>query len=294
MTSSRYFVARVAQAFGYVRRAQRMGDAASEMHLLREAEAQLGAMIWEKVENIEDLSVEYWNLRKLIKEQQEVRAKLAVCQEKLTKAHDERAEILNSAPEINQELLDKRMELLAELEKLSHDRDRIVMDAREVRRSYVGLKMKLEVLTTEGGDSPGNLAEIAKAKARLVELRDKFSTLKQERIRIGHLIDEGDAKVDAVDEKLKEEKQQRRLQASEAFEVIGEGNKELSILRAESGLLETQMRQLYAEIGRYVSRNTKRDPACAAAAAAHHGLVDVMRALRRSVALNHRLAGTSN
>ena len=41
MTSSRYFVARVAQAFGYVRRAQRMGDAASEMHLLREAEAQL-------------------------------------------------------------------------------------------------------------------------------------------------------------------------------------------------------------------------------------------------------------
>jgi hypothetical protein len=68
MTSSRYLVARVAQAFGYVRRAQRMADAASEMHLLREAEAQLGAAIWEKVENIEALSVEYWNLRKLVKE----------------------------------------------------------------------------------------------------------------------------------------------------------------------------------------------------------------------------------
>jgi chromosome segregation ATPase len=294
MTSSRYFVARVAQAFGYVRRAQRMGDAASEMHLLREAEAQLGAMIWEKVENIEDLSVEYWNLRKLIKEKQQVRARLAACQEKLTKAHDERAEILNSAPELNQELSEKRTELLAELEKLSHDRDRIVMDAREVRRSYVGLKMKLEVLANEGGDSPENLAQITKAKARLVELREKFAVLKQERIRIGQLIDEGDAKVDAVDEKLKQEKQQRRVQASETFEVIGEGNKDLSVLRAESGLLDTQMRQLYAEIGRYVSRNTKRDPACAAAAAAHHGLVDVMRALRRSVALNHRLAGTGN
>jgi chromosome segregation ATPase len=294
MTSSRYMVARVAQAFGYVRRAQRMADAASEMHLLREAEAQLGAMIWEKVENIEALSVEYWNLRKIIKEQQEVRARLAKCQETLTKAHDERADILNSTPEINQELLVKRVELLAKLENLAHDRDRIVMDAREVRRSYVGLKMKLEVLATEGGDSPENLAEFAKAKVRLGELRDKFSALKQERIRIGHLIEEGDAKVDAVNEKLKEEKQQRRIQASEAFEVIGEGNKELSILRAESGLLETQMRQLYGEIGRYVSRNTRSDPACAAAAAAHQGLVDVMRALRRSVALNHRLAGTSS
>ena len=166
--------------------------------------------------------------------------------------------------------------------------------AREVRRAYVGLKMKLEVLATEGGDTPETRQEVAKAKARLGELRDKFSALKQERIRIGHLIEEGDAKVDAVDEKLKEEKQQRRLQASEAFELIGEGNKELSILRAESGVLDTQMRQLYAEIGRYVSRNTKRDPACAAASAAHHGLVEVMRALRRSVALNHRLAGTSS
>lgn len=294
MTPSRYFVARVAQAFGYVRRAQRMGDAASEMHLLREAEAQLGAMIWENVENIEELSVEYWNLRKLIKERQEVRAKLEICHGKLTEAHEERAEILNSTPEINQELLDKRMVLLSELEHLSHERDRIVMDAREVRRSYVGLKMKLEVLANEGADSPANQAEIAKAKTRLVELREKFSALKQERIRIGHLIDEGDAKVDAVDEKLKEEKQQRRLQASEAFEMIGEGNKELSILRAESGVVDTQMRQLYAEIGRYVSRNTKRNSACAAAAASHHGLVDVMRALRRSVALNHRLAGTNN
>ena len=75
MTSSRYLVARVAQAFGYFRRAQRMADAASEMHLLREAEAQLGATIWEKVENIEELSVEYWNLRKLIKERDEVARK---------------------------------------------------------------------------------------------------------------------------------------------------------------------------------------------------------------------------
>ncbi len=261
---------------------------------MREAEAQLGAMIWEKVENIEPLSVEYWNLRKLIKERQEVRAKLEKCQEKLTKAHDQRAEILNSAPEINQELLERRIELLAELEQLAQDRDRVVMDAREVRRSYVGLKMKLEVLGTEGDGSPETRKEIDTAKARLVELREKFSTLKQERIRIGHLIDEGDAKVDDVDAKLKGEKQQRRLHASEAFEVIGEGNKELSILRAESGLLDTQMRQLQAEIGRYVSRNTRRDPACAAAAAKHHVLVDVMRALRRSVALNHRLAGTTS
>jgi len=72
--------------------------------------------------------------------------------------------------------------------------------------------------------------------------------------------------------------------------VIGDGNKEMSVLRAESGLLKTRMRQLYAEIGRYISRHAGQDAACSAAAASHQGLVDVMRALRRSIALNHRLA----
>jgi chromosome segregation ATPase len=193
---------------------------------------------------------------------------------------------------VNQELLDKRMALLTELEELAHQRDRIVTDAREIRRSYTGLKTKLEVLTHEADDTPATREEIAKVKTRLGELKTRFAELKQERIRIGQRIEEGDAKVDAVDEKLKEERSQRRLQASEAIQTIGEGNKELSVLRAESGLIDTQMRQLFGEIGRHVSRNTRRDPACAAAVTTHHGLVDVMRALRRSVALNHRLAGT--
>ena len=293
MTSSRYFVARFAQAFGYFRRAQRMADAASEMHLLREAEAYLGASIWNKVEGIEALSVEYWNLRKLIKEREDVRARLVACQELLDQAHEERSNLLNSMPEENQELLDERSSLLTELEHLAQKRDQIVADAREVRRAYVGLKMKLEVLTNESGGSAANQEQIAKVKTRLGELKARFTELKMDRIAVGEAIEKGDVRVDLVDEKLKEKRQERRVQASEAFQVIGDGNKEISILRAESGVIDTRMRQLYAEIGRYVSRHSNQDPACAAAAASHHGLVDVMRAMRRSIALNHRLAGTA-
>ncbi|MEO7098592.1 MAG: hypothetical protein ABI162_04465 [Luteolibacter sp.] len=293
MTSSRYYIARFAQAFGYYRRNQRMGDAASEMHLLREAEAYLGAAIWEKVEGIEELSVEYWNLRKLIKEREIVLQKLEECQKRLELAHEERANVLNSTPEIHQELFEQRIKLLTELEELAQERDDIVAKAREVRRTYDGLKMKLEVLAKEASNSPTLPQEIEKVKARLLELKSKFSELKEQRIVIGEKIEEGDAKVDAVDEQLSERKKDRRINASEAFQVIGDGNKEISILRAENGVLDTQMRQLYAEIGRYVSRNATHNSACAAAAASHRGIIDVMRALRRSVALNHRLAGNS-
>lgn len=290
MTSTRYFAARFAQAFGYFRRAQRMADAASEMHLLREAEAFLGAAIWERVESIEALSVEYWNLRKLVKEREEVRARLAECQQRLDQAHEERSNLLNNTPDDNRDLFDERSALLAELEKLALKRDQIVAEARDVRRAYVGLKMKLEVL---GNESPVDQEEIAKVKSRLIDLKRRFAELKDQRIAVGEEIERGDVKVDLVEEKIKEKRLERREKASETFQLIGEGNKEISGLRAESGVLDTRMRQLYGEIGRYVSRNANHDPACAAAASTHRGLVDVMRALRRSIALNHRLAGNA-
>lgn len=293
MTSTRYFIARIAQSFGYIRRSHRLGDAASEMHLLREAEAQLGAMIWENVEGIDALTVEYWNLRKLIKERDLIRAKLTACQERLDQAHEKRTLLLNSTPEIHQELFDQRTALLTELEQLAYQRDQIVADARDVRRTYIGHKMKLEVLTKEATVSTPNQEEIHKVRTRLIELKTRFTELKQERIRIGENIEERDVKVDLIDSKLKQMRQDRRVQASEAFQVIGEGNREISFMRAESGLLDTRMRQLYGEIGRYVSRQANRDQACAAAAATQHGLIEVMQALRRSIALNHRLAGTS-
>ncbi len=291
MTSSRYYVARLAQAFGYFRKNQRMADAASEMHLLREAEAQLGAAIWEKVEGIEELSVEYWNLRKFIKEKEIVRKKLADCQARLDVAHEERSTVLNTTPELHQELINERVALLIELEKIARRRDEIVAEAREVRRSYDGLKMKLEVLTKESSGSEANKEQIEKVISRLAEHKAKFSELKEQRIQIGADIEAGDAKVDAVDVQLNAKRQDRRISASEAFQVIGDGNKEISILRAESGVLDTQMRQLYAEIGRFASRHAGSHQPCSAAVASHQGLVDVMRALRRSIALNHLLAG---
>jgi DNA repair exonuclease SbcCD ATPase subunit len=293
MTRTRYFIARVAQAFGFNRRNVRMSEAATEMHLLREAEAVLGATIWKNVEPIESLSVEYWNLRKLIKEREEVRQKIKECMEKVEASHRERAEMLSMAPEGSEELLQKRVELLARLEQNARERDTLVAEAREVRRAHVGLKMKLEVLLQETTGTSEQSDEVEKVKRQLTDLRDRFAHLKEERIRIGHLIEQGDNQIDEVDAKIQEHRQARRAQASDSFQVIGDINKQLSSYRAESALLDTRMRQLHAEIGRYISRHALHQTDCAKAAAEQRGLVDVMRALRRSIALNHRLAGTS-
>ncbi|MEI6675402.1 MAG: hypothetical protein WCO57_09515 [Verrucomicrobiota bacterium] len=293
MTTTRYFIARLAQAFGVFRRSQRMGDAASEMQLLRQAETQLGMAIWQDVASIEKLSIEYWNLRKLVKDRELVVTRLAHCEQQLEDAHKERSNILNTQPPMQQGLQEERLVALNKLEQLTHKRDEIVIKARDIRRIYDGLKIKLEFLHQENSLPSQPSEDLDKVKHRLSELKQQFIELKNERSQVGEEIEEADGQLDQVDTKIEEIRQKGYAQASRTFQAIGETNREVSTLRAELSVLDTRMRQLYSEIGRYVSRKAFTDAPCAKAANPHHSLVDVMRALRRSVALNHRLSGIS-
>jgi len=293
MTTPRYFLARFAQAFGIFRRNQRMGDAASEMHLLREAEAYLGMEVWEKVDSIERLSIEYWNLRKLIKDRDSLQAQLDACEKRLDDTHKERSDLLNASPIPQTKLYDERLVIITSLEDLTRERDLIVTKARDIRRIHDGLKIKIEVLTKEHAPSPERSEQIEKVKERLAELSREFIALKDERRLVGSKITEGDKQFDQIDLAIEAFKSERRSQASEIFKTIGEANREISLLRAEIVALDTRIRQLQGEIGRYISRHSFTDMLCAEAVKSHRGLIVVMRALRRSIALNHRLGGMS-
>jgi chromosome segregation ATPase len=290
MTPTRYYIARLAQTFGLFRRNQRMGDAASELHLLREAEAYLGSLIWERVENIEELSLEYWNLRKLLAERTKIMDKLQEWETQLSLAHQERASILNSTSEPQQKLLDERQTILTKLDDLSIRRQKIVASAREVRRSYEGLKVKSEVLTKEAESSSLPSAELKKVDESLAELKTKFTSLKRERLKIAKEIEAGDLRLDELEEEIRATKRNIGEEASGTVQIIGDAAKETSTLRAELGVLDTRKVQLYAEIGRHVSRNAEKNPACGEAIKDQRMLVNVMHALRRSIAFNHRLA----
>lgn len=293
MTPTRFLIATVAKAFGFHRRNLRMADAASEMHLLREAEAHLGMLVWENCENIDEISVEYWNLRKLVKERGQIQKRIDERQAKLDQAHLERSEMISAMTDLPQEALDERLETLKEMEDLARERDEIILQARLIRRSYDGLKMKLEVLTGEKSETEPEKAqaEANVVRQRLATLRTDFQNLKTKRQEIAQRIEEGDRKVDAIEASHNDHRKVRRTEAAQAFQLIGDANKELSTLRAEAGVLDTQIRHLQSEIGRHVSRNTDGATPCRDAAKNYLGMVEIMRALRRSIALNHRLAG---
>jgi chromosome segregation ATPase len=288
MTPSRYFLARFLQAFGINSRPKRMSEAATELHLLREAELILGQNIWEKLEGVEELGVEYWNLRKLWKERRELEEMIRKAEELLVTAHDERAMILNSKSDSQQKLEEKRAKLITEMEDVAKSRDLLIAKAREVRRIYDGLRAKLEVLREDGNEDEETFT---KTRARMAELKAEFTGLKQQRDEIAAQLAEGDAALDAIEKEVVDQQEKVRDDAAEIFQQIGQANRDISAHKAQLGLIETQMRQLFSDIGRHVSRNIHRSEICREAVREHASLVDVMKALRNSIAMNHRLAG---
>lgn len=287
MTPSRYIVARIAQSFGITRRNKRMSDAAFETHLLREAEQILGEGIWEATEEVDHVSVEYWNVRKLQRERHELEEKVAAAEAILVDAHEERSKLLNQTTDAQQELEKKRGELTAKLEVIARERDQIVSMAKEIRRRYDGIKTKLSVLAEEGAET--NTAEISKAKEQMREMRSEFQTLKEKRDTIGKRLEEGDAVLREVENRLGNRRQVRRDEASKTFQIIGKANRDISNHRAQLGLIETREQQLYGEIGSYVSRNIRNEPALAEIHRDNQQLIDLMTALRRSIIMNRKL-----
>lgn len=288
MTTAKYFIARVALAFGISRKQRRRAEAASETHLLREAEQLLGERIWERVESVEELGIEYWNLRRLHVKRDELKEKLEEAEDTLEQAHEQRAALLGAKSEVAEDLEDERSVILAELDQLARKRDDVVRRARDIRRLYDGIKTKLEVLRAEKRDDP---ATEAASRKRMGELRGQFDALKAERTEIAAEIGRQNDKIDKLDSQLDDERKKHRTDAAEAFQMIGEANQKISSYKAEVGLLETEMQQLYGEIGRHVSRSTRTNPVCRDATRDWASMVEVMEALRRSINLNLRLSG---
>lgn len=286
MTPSKYFLLCIASRFGYLRKNVRLGQAASETHLLKEAETFLGEAIWRKTEHIEALSMEYWNLRKFTKDYETISKEIEQLQGKFNETYQQRTEGWMSAQESQQDLTNERKEILNHIDQLTRDRDRIVAKAQDMRRSYDGLKIKQDVLRKEGD----KIAEIQKTSERLAEIRNEFEVLKQSRENIAQEIATANARLLEIEALAGERKKIDKSVSAVNSQSIGDANQQISARQAQLNSLNSQMRQLYGEIGRYISLNVATDKECKEAGKSQRGLIDVMAALRKSIQYNWKLA----
>lgn len=287
MTRLRYYVWRMGQTFGISFTGRHASHAAAEMHLLREAEEILGRLCWEDIEGIEELSVEYWNLRKLARRYENLAGKIDNANETLQKSHDERASLLEMVVDSTKELVGKRDELIDRSERLTNEHDTILAEARSVKRRHDGLKAKLEVLAGEGAQATPDVYE---SKDELMQLKMRFKELRELRDNITERIETVDNEIESLDHRIEQRREEMRDEAFGSYQNIGKANRDISQTRAELGLLDKEMVTLFSEIGRYISVHYTH-PTVSHVVRKNRSLVTQMAALRMSIQLNNKLAG---
>jgi len=287
MNSSRYIIARLFLSFGWHRKTKWLTEAADETHLLKQAEEILGEDVWENVENIEAVSVEYWNIRKLKIEVDKLKAVIQQVDKELHSTREDRNQILSKTNQACQALEEERLQYIQESEKLIEKRDQMIAEAKSVKRQYDAANTKIQVLLAEGG---GHDEVIFSEKQKIEGLKVKFAKLKEERELIGVEIQKVNQKIQHVEEALGDDQKRLREEASNVYHEMGKANRDISKLASELAMIEQKMQDYYAVIGKYVSIYASSDSECAEIAKKYHKLLVQMQSLRTSIELNHKLA----
>ena len=287
MNSSRYVISRLLLSFGLHRKNKQLQEAAEEARLLRQAEEIFGEDIWEQVEDIESVSVEYWSLRKLRMEVSSSNGEISKAGNILSSSHQERNEILSQTNKDCQALDEKRVYYKLEAKELVSQRDRMISEAKLIRRKHEASRTKIEVIGPEVGREDVIDGERQKISSYKLELQ----SLKNNRDTVGVKIQALDNEIIQIEEMLANDRQRLRDEASSAYQSMGQANRDISKLSAEVALIESEMKSHYSEIGHYVSLHVGIDPACTRLGKEHSSLIAQMKSLRSSIALNHKLAG---
>ncbi|MFT6178662.1 MAG: chromosome segregation ATPase [Akkermansiaceae bacterium] len=285
MTRTRFSIAALLQSFGVIRKTKRLTDSAFEMHLMQDGEELLGSFCWRNLEEIEDLSMEYWNLRRMDREEQALMQKLRESEDSLTAAQANRADFVDRSRDIGQNLFQKREDLFQKVENLNIERDELMGEATATKRKHAALKMKAEVLREEGD---ANKEKLEKCGEVLKDLKEEFTARKSVLTKINARISAQQEKLAGLQVKIDEKLESSKGDATESFAQISEANRDITNYRSELGLLNEEQGAVFREVGRFLNLNATRED-CRKSCEDHRGLLEQTRLLYRSIQWNRRL-----
>ena len=262
-----------------------MTDAAFEMHLMQDGEQILGAYCWRNIEHIEELSMEYWNLRRLEREEANLLSKVKEAEKTLADAQKQRASYLDHSKSQDEDYLDRRNTLLESIEEINRERDSLMAEAIRTKKKHSALKMKVKVLKAEGLNEG---AEIRKTREELASLRETFTA---DRKRLNALNEKStylEDRLDRIQGEINLKINGSKNESTEAFSRISKANRDITKHKAELGVLQEKQGVLFREVGRFLNVNPKRKD-CGKACREHRGILEQTRLLFQSIELNRKL-----
>lgn len=288
MNALGFFVRRMAWQFGIKRERARWSAMTRETQLLAEAQDILGKNAWPAVEQIEDLSGEFWQLRDLDQQQGAMRETLdrlntenEEAQEKLYKIEDSHEEQIEAIRRRKGSLMEQAVEVMRLVDEVK-DQD------ADTRRRFTSLKAKLEVLKKQNGDYA---AEIDRTRESLQKLKDAHTGYLSEIAERESEVQRVEAAVQRIDDDITSRRDKLKNDTAELVAEIGRRSKQIAELSAKIGAVENQKGEISFLVGQYLSNNLdSRDPAVQLALRPFRPLISRIKYLKASIQYNQRLA----
>ena len=285
MTHVRYGIALLLQSFGCIRKNKRLTDISTEMHLLQDGEEILGASCWSHAEDIEELSVEYWTIRRLEREQEAIKQTISNLEQNLETAQKRRLQLTNQSTDTEDEFSRKRQSLHEAINQLNQTRDEIMFEAQVIKRQHKALSTKTKVLLEEGSESN---EEIDQCRSSLANLKTQFEQTKEKLEQIDLQIDAKDVELTQLKSTTQAGNNSTEVEIQESFGDISQTNREITKNLAKLGLLQEEHSQNCRDVGRFLSLNENRSD-CKKTCRSYPHLLRQLKILRTSVRLNRQL-----
>lgn len=286
MNSFAYLFHQFAARLGIVPTRTYLRNATEEAILLAEAEVLLGKLAWQDVEHIEDIATEYWNLRELQREQNEANEKLAegkeFQQKLMQQPNDAPSELLERSADMEQKIAANRSEYLDSLAEVQD----LINQSNKLYKKFNGLKLKLNVLKTEGV-----------AEDSLATIRDQLRQTRDEYSRLARVIANDKERTRQLEKRgaiMQEELAQVREEITQHHRTrtrnIAETSKVIVEYSARIEQLEKKKRELQKEIGKFLCRESGKMNELAEVNRKFSPILKRTRSLMESIRLNYRLA----
>lgn len=288
MNALGFFMRRLAWQFGIKQERARWSAVTRETQLLAEAQDLLGKLAWPSMEQVDEVSGEYWQLSDLDERQKKMIAE----SERLTEENEEAKDRLYAIEEVaerhieaiqvrRKELMDKAVEIMNEVEAVK-ERD------GETRRRFTSLKAKLEVLKKRGEEYA---PEVEKTRSTLVRLKDEHTKDLAEIARLESDVERLEQGVQQVEADVAARREQLKLETTELVSEIGKRSKYIAELSARIGAVETRKGEISFLIGQFLSRHLdSRDPQIQQILGSFRPIVARIKSLKASIHYNQRLA----
>lgn len=286
MNAFGYVYRRVLWQFGIKRVKKRWEIANKELQVLKEAEDLLGRVAWREADDVDELTGEFWQLRNIEGQEQELENEIERLTDENEGLEDEIFDLTEDLHEEIDQLVEQRNEVAEDVDQYLLEIEEIREEAAEIRRRFDGHKVKYKVLKEQNGSDE----DLENIQGVLKELREQFNERKDLTISRNEQIESVETRLLQVDEAIHAKRTEIGQKTAKISQKIGENSKRLADCMAKLGAYERERSDLQSKIGLYLSANPTGTAGLRKATQKHMDLVGRINYFRKSIQYNQRLA----